>query len=246
MRHPFLMHSIMEFFAPRFCNVCQGQLLVTEDTICSHCNTMIATDGVVDDASSQTARLFWGHAPIAKAGVLFDYHAQSPISELLASIKYRQHIHTCHRLGRTLACRYLPRQFFEGIDVIVPIPLHAERFRRRGFNQSEEIARGIGETVGLNVLSDSVLRTVDNPTQTHLTQFERLKNVDHIFSVPKPHLLEGKHILIVDDVITTGATVSSLIRTIFEAAPHTVFSILALGRGGNDHFVQTPAWYRNG
>jgi len=187
--------------------------------------------------------MFWGYAPIHKAGVLFDYQAETPVSELLVDMKYRGYADACQRLGRALGSYYQPRHFFDGVDVIIPVPLSAQRFRERGFNQSLKIAQGITEIVDIPIDSQNVRRMVDNQTQTHLTQSERMANVDQIFVVSNPEALNGKHILVVDDVVTTGATISSLIRSVWQVAPGTSFSILAVGRGSAGNIVQIPNKY---
>lgn len=224
------------YFHPQQCCICHTLLQGKETITCPHCDALIRRAFASDDRYSPTARLFWGYAPIMRGGVLFAYQSDEPISNLLVSIKYRAHAKVCRNLGQALGCFYLDRQFFEGIDLIVPVPLSRERFQKRGYNQSEEIAKGIADVTGLRVETHCVQRCKDNRTQTHLTTAERMKNVEGIFQVTDTQALLGKHILIVDDIVTTGATVGSLITTISSAASGTTFSIMALGRGGLPSF----------
>ncbi len=233
------LRSLKSFFVPRHCDICQGPLLDSENTICSKCYTMVKASAQQNDSESVAAKLFWGIAPIQRAGVLFDYQSDTPISEILVDIKYRGYADVCLRMGRALASFYQPRHFFEGIDLIIPVPLSEHRLHKRGYNQSEKIALGISEFTGLPLDVTCIKRIVDNETQTHLLQTERMKNVENIFALTHPERLKGKHILIVDDVITTGATISSIIRTITKAAPDTTFSVLALGRGTTGKPTQT-------
>lgn len=109
-------------------------------------------------------------------------------------------------MGRCMASELLPSGFFEGVDVLLPVPLHRKRQRKRGYNQSEWIARGVAAVVGLPVCTAAVERTANTDTQTHKSAFERWQNVEGIFEIRQPEVLEGKHVLIIDDVLTTGAT----------------------------------------
>lgn len=230
----YLLRQLKDFAMPRYCDICQTLLMETEETFCASCLTQIMANNQLNDDQSLTARLFWGTVPIVRGGVLFDYNPSSPVSEVLTDIKYRGHIATCHRLGRALATFYLPRGFFEGIDLIVPIPLHANRFRHRGFNQSEEIARGIEELTRIPVRSDCLRRIVDNPTQTHLEHAERMRNTEGIFKAEASPSLGGRHVLLVDDIITTGATSKSALQTLAASLPHATFSVIAVGRGNTN------------
>lgn len=232
----FLHQLLNKYFAPQHCCICQEQLLDKENVMCHRCSTLIRCSNFPDDMLSPIARLFWGIAPIIRGGVLFDYQPDEPVSNILTSIKYKGKIEVCRKMGKAVAGFYMDRQFFEGIDVIVPVPLSRKRYSRRGYNQSEEIARGIADVTGLSVDSQSVLRIVDNSTQTHLTQAERMANVEGIFCVKRPEMLRGKHILVVDDVITTGATVGEVLRTISASVPDASFSVMALARGGLPSF----------
>lgn len=227
------LHHLRHFFAPHQCGICQRPLMDTENLICSSCSTCIQSSHHQDYTQSTIARLFWGTAPIIRGGILFHYQSEAPVSNILVNIKYRKHADTSLNMGRVMGCYFQTQQFFEGIDCIVPVPLSKERYQYRGYNQSEEIAKGISEVTQIDVDATSIIRIQDNRTQTHLTSAERMKNVEGIFQVKHPEQLDGKHILIVDDIITTGATINSLIRTISDVAPKSVFSVVALGRGGD-------------
>lgn len=226
-----MFRSLLSFFVPRHCDICQGMLLDTENTICHLCSTTITSQFNEDDTNSPLARLFWGLIPIERAGILFDYQSNLPVSELLVKIKYQGNGDLCMRLGKSLAIFYQSRLFFEGIDLIIPVPLSRARQKKRGYNQSEMISRGLAEVTHITMGAKYVQRIIDNPTQTHLTQAERQKNVESIFQAICPEKLDGKHILLVDDIITTGATITSLANAILAIAPHCTFSVLALGRG---------------
>ena len=117
--------------------------------------------------------------------------------------------------------------YFEGVDVIVPVPLARRRERRRGYNQSLMIARGIGSVAGISVDNGLLLRIVDNPTQTMRTAKQRLENVEGIFRAVNEERIRGRHVLLVDDVVTTGATITACADRLVAAGARTI-SVLTL------------------
>ena len=135
-------------------------------------------------------------------------------------------------MGRMMAEELKATSFFDGIDLIVPIPLSRKKERQRGYNQSEWIAWGISEATGIPTDTTSVVRTKSNPSQTTLDHRQRRENVRDIFAVRHPGSLEGRHILLVDDVITTGATMLSCAETIARAC-RVRFSVLSLAWAGH-------------
>ena len=121
--------------------------------------------------------------------------------------------------------------FFEGMDMIIPLPLHRNRKRKRGYNQCDFIAEGIKEVTGLPIERDVVLRMVDNTSQTHLLSSERKENVKDIFELKHPETIKGKHLLLVDDVITTGATTISCGKELAKAEGVRI-SVVSMGYAG--------------
>ena len=108
----------------------------------------------------------------------------------------------------------MERGFFDGIDCIVPLPLSKKKLRKRGYNQCDYIAGGISRATGIPIIKDAVKRTTANETQTHKNRDERWKNVEGIFTLSDATKLEGRHILLIDDILTTGATLASCAKTI--------------------------------
>lgn len=146
---------------------------------------------------------------------------------MIFSLKYLRHPQTGVELGKRMAAELMSRGFFEGIDVIVPVPLARRRERRRGYNQSLMIARGIGSVAGISVDNGLLLRIVDNPTQTMRTAKQRLENVEGIFRAVNEERIRGRHVLLVDDVVTTGATITTCADRLVAAGARTI-SVLTL------------------
>ena len=156
------------------------------------------------------------------------YHQSSDYSRIFFSFKYHNRPEVAVSYGRIMAQDLVDTGLFDGIDVIVPVPLSAKRFRKRGYNQSERLAEGVRQVTGIPVETRAVARIVDNPTQTHLSTAERMENVKDIFRLVGPACVEGKHVLLVDDMITTGSTLRSCAHTLLEAA-NVRLSVLTLG-----------------
>lgn len=152
-------------------------------------------------------KLFWGKIPLERATSFLYYRKGSDLRYLLYRLKYHGQKEIGEVMGRYMATEMLPSGFFSDIDVIVPIPLHPRKQRLRGYNQSEWIARGISAVTALPLDIHSVIRCKNTATQTRKTTFERWENVDGTFTVRFPERVVGKHLLIVDDVLTTGATI---------------------------------------
>lgn len=136
---------------------------------------------------------------------------------LVFTLKYGGRAETAVEVGRLMGEALLPTDFFEGITAVVPVPLAPGRERRRGYNQSERLARGIALATGLKLETDVVRRTVENPSQTRLRYEERRENVADIFTLHDDGPIENRHILLVDDILTTGATLLSCGRELSKA-----------------------------
>lgn len=160
-------------------------------------------------------RLFWGYLPVVRAGSLMEYTPNSCAQRLLESIKYGGRSDIAVEMGRMMGETFSRRHFFDGIDCIQPVPLHPNRRAQRGYNQSEELARGIAEVVQLPI-ANLVRRTADNVSQTTLSHTERIDNVKDIFTPNTSELQRRRprHVLFVDDVITTGSTLISCVQAV--------------------------------
>ena len=155
------------------------------------------------------AQLFWGRCRIEKAAAFSYYNKDSRIRKLIHNMKYKGIKEIGYELGRIYGLSLSSSGFMNDIDIIIPVPLHPSKKRVRGFNQSEAISDGIADAAGLSVDIKSLVRKMVSATQTKRSRYERWTNVEGIFEVAYPQLITGKHILLVDDVITTGSTIES-------------------------------------
>jgi len=166
-----------------------------------------------------------------KAAAFLFYEKDKPIQRLVHQMKYNEQPQIALQLGRQAAIEFQYADFFDGIDLLIPIPLHPKRERERGFNQSEFIARGISEVTGIPVDTTHVRRVKNTPKQALQSEKERRHNVADAFELNHPEQLYGKHILMVDDLITTGETMRSCIKAMrrVRGATFTVFALCKAG-----------------
>lgn len=220
---------LADLVAPRFCVACDRRLQAGEETLCTHCHLHLPRTGFQHDAhGNEMAKLFWGQVRIDRAAALFYYEPHAKAANIIYALKYRDRPEVGVQLGRQAARELLPSGFFDGIDGIVPVPLTARRQRERGYNQSREIARGISQATGLPVYDRALSRLTFRDSQTAKRRWERHENVEHAFGLRNAAAARGRHLLIVDDVVTTGATVTACARELHKAGGVTL-SVLALG-----------------
>jgi len=213
---------LLDLIAPRSCAVCGRRLSATEHVLCVSCHLHLPlTHFWLSPYDNPMAQLFWGRIPFAggqrgqrpnsmeRAAALFFYEPHSAMSKIVYDLKYHGDRAAARTMGGIAARTMAESGFFDGIDLIVPIALTRGRQWQRGYNQSMEIARGVSEVTGIPVESGAVKRTAFSGSQTRRHAWERFQNVETVFSVVAPEKVCGRHVLIVDDVVTTGATVAS-------------------------------------
>ncbi|MCI6671302.1 MAG: ComF family protein [Prevotella sp.] len=222
------LSRLIDLLAPRICVACNQRLSPTEDTLCGSCQLAIPrTTYHLSPFDNEVARLFWGKFPLEKATSCFLYHPGSPISHLVHQLKYNDRPDIGEAMGKIFAKELLSSGFFDSITALLPVPLAANRQRKRGYNQSEEIARGIQSVTRLPLLRKAVKRKPFKTSQTQQSYWGRMENVENDFCITQPAALENQHILLIDDVITTGATISTLGKEI-AAIKGVKISILSL------------------
>jgi ComF family protein len=194
---------------PRLCYACGACLLRNEKLWCTECYVVIPRTNYHNSPDNPLARLFWGRCLIEKAAAFSFYNKGSRIRNLIHALKYNGISEIGFGLGRIYGLTLKSSGFLNDIDLIIPVPLHPAKKRSRGFNQSEMIARGIADIAQLPLDIGSLVRSNASATQTKRSRYERWTNVDGIFQVIQPSEIQGKHILLVDDVITTGSTIES-------------------------------------
>lgn len=222
---------MFDLLFPRYCASCGRRLSPTEKHLCCGCLRELPRTNYHLMETSPLEQMFWGHMPIERATALFFFSGQKTRSAI-HRLKYHNNPDIGAYLGKVLAEEISPSGFFDNVDAIIAVPLATRRLLKRGYNQCDWIADGISQHTGIPVIKNAVKRVRNNKTQTLLTTEERWENVEGIFKLTRPDAIAGKHILLVDDVVTTGATTISCAQTLMKAGEGTRFSVAALAMAG--------------
>jgi ComF family protein len=209
------IEGFISLFYPKFCFACNSTLLGNEGFLCTMCRHSLPITSFHKNGSNPVEKLFRGRIKIENATAFLFYDKGSKYGHLLHQFKYKGHIEIGLMLGEMFG-EQLKETNFKDIDLIVPIPLHKAKLRKRGFNQSEIIAQGISVSLGKPVAGKALKRKTHTATQTKKGRYERWENVEGIFEPRDQELLQNKHILLIDDVITTGATLEAAGNAILE------------------------------
>lgn len=223
-----LIADLGALFFPPCCPVCGRLLPSGNHTLCTSCRIAAPLTRYTQAPDNPLFRSFWGQLPIERASALIFFTGQSGWQRLIHAFKYRGQWRLALEMGRWYGAELVAGGLHHTVDVVVPIPLHPFKRLKRGYNQSEYLAQGIAEQLGVEVDFRSVRRHRNNPSQAQRSGEERWQNVEGIFSVRHPERLQGKHILLVDDVLTTRATMISCGEAILKAVPDCRLSIAAL------------------
>ncbi|MDE6099412.1 MAG: ComF family protein [Paramuribaculum sp.] len=217
----------LDVIFPRLCEVCGRTLMRGEKVICLECDYAMPRCRCHSQPFSHIHQKLAGRIPVGKAAAMFYYQAGSPYVKLIHAAKYsgRPDVarHLAGKFAREIACD----GFFDGIDLIIPVPLHRRKQLSRGYNQSFYIAQGLSDATGLPV-GGSLKAVRHHPTQTQRGIYERWLNSQNVYVVDDASGLTGRHILLVDDVITTGATLLACCEAIHKASPTSEISVLGL------------------
>lgn len=208
-----MLRELTALFFPDLCAACQQPLVRGEQTICTSCLAALPYTDYHIYPENPVEKLFWGRANLRKGMALFHFNKGNRVQNLMHELKYHGNSQVGLVIGRLLAAKLNESGRFSEITHVIPVPLHKKKQKMRGFNQSELIARGIGEVNGWKVDTESLVRIVNNPTQTRKSRFDRYKNVSGVFALENAERFYGAHVLLVDDVVTTGSTLESCIKT---------------------------------
>ncbi|WP_371291173.1 ComF family protein [Bacteroides sp.] len=201
------LHSFWSLLFPRCCVVCGSPLSRGEECLCTCCNINLPRTGFHLRKDNPVECLFWGRIPgLKRASSFLFYRKGSDFRRILHLLKYGGYKELGEVMGRYMAAELSSGGFFDGVDMIIPVPLHRKKQKLRGYNQSEWIARGIASVTGIPLCAECMIREKNTETQTRKSTFERWENVEGIFRLCDTVHFEGKHVLLVDDVLTTGAT----------------------------------------
>lgn len=223
-----VLAAVADVVFPAVCEVCGDSLVEGEDVLCLKCYSEIPrTNSHRDDFGIVHQRLA-STLPIEKAASFFNYFRDNPYARLIQKAKYNSLPRYATWLGKNYAAEIVSNGFFDDIDILVPVPLNRWKLLRRGYNQSEEVAKGVAEVTRLPILN--ILKARRHSSQTAKGAFERWLNTQNVYTfADDTSRIENRHVLLIDDVITTGATILACGKAIREASPSTRLSVLSIG-----------------
>lgn len=230
MRNQLFLYlsDFVALFFPKICAGCGHVLVSQERYICTSCIFHLPITDFHLDLNNQVARQLWGKFHFEHASALFLLRQDSRVERILYQIKYANQPQLAYFLGRKYGERLSNSHTFQDVDVIVPVPLHKKKLKKRGYNQSFYLAKGLGIALSKPVLEHGLTRVGEGTSQTKKSRLERYDNVQDVFFCPDETILADKHVLLVDDVLTTGATLTAAAEKLI--ATGCRISVLTLAR----------------
>jgi len=226
-----LCADLVDLLFPQRCVLCGRRLSKVERELCSACFSQLPFTGIRGERGNGIERIFWCRVPIERASSFIRHLPGSESRKVVHGLKYRKRLELGIVMGRCMAKDLEGTDFFEGVDLIVPVPLSVKRRAARGYNQSDMLAKGVSEVTGIRVDTMAVERIKDNVSQTRLSRVERRENVRGIFRLCGKERLVGRHVLLIDDVLTSGATLLSCAEEVAKAEGVKI-SVLTLAVAG--------------
>ena len=220
-------NDLIGLLFPNLCNACGVPLFHSEDTICTKCLYDLPFTDYHLHAENRVAKQLWGRLPLNAAMAMLYFRKGAKVQNLIHNLKYNNKTDVGVVLGQQLGERLKISPLYESVDLIIPVPLHRKKFRKRGYNQSTYIAQGISEKMEIPFGETQLIRRVETDSQTKKNRYNRYENMKSVFSVVRAEEILNKHILLVDDVVTTGATLEACANILLENGASKV-SIAAL------------------
>ncbi len=203
-----LISSLLHLFYPHTCPGCGNDMMARDVLVCPRCIASLPATYFEGIAGNPVEKRFWGRLPLEQASATYFFTKQSVMQHLMHELKYKGNKDLGLFLGRLMADHWLKSNNFLP-TALIPLPLHPTRERQRGYNQATLLCQGMAELLRIPVITDAVIRSTRTETQTKRGRVERWQNMEGKFAVIRPELIEGHHVCLVDDVITTGATLEA-------------------------------------
>jgi len=217
MKIKILLANFVSLLYPELCVICGEPLMGNEKFFCFTCFLKLPRTHYHLIPENQAIERLAGKVSLVKASAYFYYNKGGIAQKLIAEIKYRGNRNLGEWIGRYLAEDMISSGFFQDVDYLVPVPLHRSKEKKRGFNQAEKIAEGIAQATKIPIETGNVFRAKANTSQTNKGVFDRWKNTQNLFFLKDPKLFEEKHILLIDDVLTTGSTLEALVQSLLKS-----------------------------
>lgn len=223
-----VLEDFISLLFPNSCIACQGDLHRNEGLICTYCRHSLPLTNYHQFEDNPLAQRFWGRVSVTHAFAYLKYIKHGKVQRIIHALKYQGLEEIGELMGRWYGTELKKANFHQQFDLILPVPLHKARQKQRGYNQSDSFAKGLSQALAIPWSSSVLKRVKANNTQTNKSRYHRWLNVKDLFVVATVEEVQAKRILVVDDVITTGATIEACLHSLIEAGCASV-SVGAIG-----------------
>ena len=211
-----MLRGLLNLLYPNLCASCQEVLLKNENMICYNCLVDLPRSLYYQDIENPIAKLFWGKIKLEIALSAFTFIKKGKVQRLMHELKYQGNTKVGELMGIELGKEIDKAKITDKVDVVIPVPLHKKKLKQRGYNQSQFIAIGVAKVLECEMDTDLLKRMEHSESQTRKSKYERWENVGEAFTLTDANQYIGKHILLVDDVVTTGATLEACCKKLEE------------------------------
>jgi ComF family protein len=218
----YVLESTLRLFYPHLCAGCNTDALDRHRPLCIQCDSQLPLTGFESHSSNPVEKLFWGRLPVVSACSTYHFSKGTLMQTLLHAIKYGGHQQLARHLGTEMGKVLTHSGLLVSVDGIVPVPLHSAREKQRGYNQSALLAAGIEQITGIKSLPFALCRNAATDTQTKKSRLQRWQNVQYKFECRRKEMIQGKQLLLIDDVITTGATLDACGQCLLDAGAASI------------------------
>lgn len=231
MNNPFekTLDALLHLFFASLCAGCNEPLSRGERILCARCLFELPETGFHLMENNPVEQLFTGRIPVSAATACYFFHKNVSLQHIIHQFKYQNRKETAVFMGRLMGSMLQQSIFYSQIDGIIPVPLHSKKQMLRGYNQSELLSEGMADILHIPIIKKGLVRMEATESQTKKSRLERWQNVKDAFQVTEPVAIKGKHLLLVDDVITTGATIEACAEALLQV-PGVKVSIAALAK----------------
>ena len=212
-----MLNDFISLFYPNVCVSCGNSLFGHEKEICSHCFVNLPKSGFHTDGQNPVAKLFHGRVDILMAGSYYLFSKTGNVQKILHQLKYKGNREVGITIGKWYGDDLKEVKGFNDADMILPVPLHKNRLKKRGYNQSTCFGLGLSQSMKIEMREDLLIRRKETQTQTRKSRFDRWENVSEKFELRNAEGLRNKHVILIDDVITTGATLEACAQELKKA-----------------------------
>lgn len=211
-----MIHDFISLLFPEYCLMCEEGLKKEEKLICIHCRYKLPKTHSHLDNENYIARKFWGKLPVRYAWAYLKFTKKGNVQRILHKLKYDGYAEVGELLGKWYGYELKEAGLEKEFDLILPVPLHISKLKKRGYNQSDTIAKGMSEAMQVEWSEKVLIKNIASETQTKKKRLERWENVEKVFDITNKDKIIGKRILLVDDVVTTGSTLEACCKLLLD------------------------------